>query len=154
MKAKEYYAKYHDALNTAAPGAIQTQMLYDFRHELDAMQKQRHAVSLTAQNGITRELNDKWNAVTALFESKDGKSPITKDAFLNWRTKGTEKVKKTIQHTATRMPSYADRKAILMACIRHDNCHAAHLVGSSVIDHSNPNSMATMAMIGQMACSG
>lgn len=94
MKAKEYYAKYHDAKDTAAPGAIQTQMLYDFRQELDALQKQRKAKTFAAQNGITRELNDKWNAVVALFEAKDGKSPIQKDTFINWRTKGSTQVKK------------------------------------------------------------
>lgn len=151
MKAKEYYAKYHDALNTAATGAIQTQMLYDFRRELDAMQKQRKAVSLTAQNGITRELNDKWNAVVSLFESKDGKSPIQKNGFLNWRTGGKTAAKNAIQQTASRLMSQASRREILLACIR---CDKTRREGRAAIDLENPNALTTSAMLGNMACAG
>lgn len=90
MKAKEYYELYRPAVKDHAPMAIQIQMMRAFQDEFHKVCDQRkHTIS--ARDNLIREFNDKWNAVARLFETKDGKTILETDAFINHMLKGDTK---------------------------------------------------------------
>lgn len=113
MKAKDYYWELHLAIKNHAPAAIQLQMLYAFEGEFRSLCQSRKAVTMQARDGIIRELNDKWNAVAALYEAKDGMTVLEKDAFVTYKAKGNQSLSRFIKNTANRpLPPMGYRRPI------------------------------------------
>lgn len=84
MKAKEYYQTYHDALLSQDEQTVDNacnELVIDLTKETQSLLNQRKAKSTHALCGVVREINDKYNAVVSLFESKDGVSPLKRDGF-------------------------------------------------------------------------
>lgn len=87
MKAKEYFAKYDDAIWEEAHDPVMrtdgpmAQMFIDFSVEMKDLIEQRNIKSDRAVPALIEELNQKWNAVVGLFEKKYGMSPIKRNAF-------------------------------------------------------------------------
>lgn len=83
MKAKEYYERI--MVNNPQTANEMVNAIGDVIDSLNqeakdiiAKRKVRHNDAVRA---VIRELNDKWNAIVALFEKKQGKSPIHRNAF-------------------------------------------------------------------------
>ena len=88
MKAKEYFAKYEEAIWYEAHdpeikrnGAM-AKMFIDFSAEIKSLISQRNIKSDRAISALINELNQKWNAVVGLFEKKYGVSPIKRNGFI------------------------------------------------------------------------
>ncbi len=87
MKAKEYFAKYDDAIwEEAHDPVIRTdgpmaQLLIDFSGEMKYLIEHRNIKYDRAIPALIEELNQKWNAVAGLFEKKYGMSPIKRKGF-------------------------------------------------------------------------
>jgi hypothetical protein len=87
MKAKEYFAKYDEAIWQEAhepevkkDGAM-AKMLIDFTSEMSGIIKARNIKTDQGLLGLIEELNVKWNAVVNLFTKKYGASPIRRDGY-------------------------------------------------------------------------
>lgn len=152
MKAKEYYAKYHDQLlsedDQNSLEAISS-LIYDLSMELKSLCETRNAKTDNAARSIVRELNDKYNAIVALFEAKDGGSPIRRNGFLTyWEKKlpGLGRVNKT----APRLSDMSQFRAKAGLGYSEGLPHRPHNVRMG-IDFSNPNALTTLAMLGSMA---
>lgn len=154
MKAKEYYAKYHDQLispdDQTSLEAI-SDLIYDFSMELKTMCEQRRAKTDDAARSIVRELNEKYNAIVALFEVKDGGSPICRDRFFTYWSKRIPGLKDADKkRTAARLSSMAQmRVAAGMGFSEGLPKRNSHV--RMRIDFSNPNALTTLAMFGMMA---
>ena len=87
MKAKEYFEKYDDDIWKEAhdPAVITdgafAKLFIDFCTETKLLAEQRKAKSDQSILAIIREQNQKWNAVSNLFEKKYGVSPLNRDGF-------------------------------------------------------------------------
>lgn len=89
MKAKEYYAKYHDGIlskdEEASNHAI-CSFINELSHETIDIIKQRRAQRVSAITAVFEQQNQKYNAVMSLFVSKDGFQPLISDGFIiHWR---------------------------------------------------------------------
>lgn len=151
MKAKEYYVKYHDQLlsedDQNSLEAISS-LIYDLSVELKSLCEIRNAKTDNAARSIVRELNDKYNAIVALFEAKDGGSPIRPNGFLTfWEHKlpGLARVNKT----ATRLSDMAKLRVEAGLGYSEGVPHRTHNIRTG-IDFSNPNALTTLAMLGNM----
>lgn len=84
MKAKEYYQKYHDGILSTSQNeqlaAIQ-QFLDELMKDFSALNKARGGRSVSAVAGAVSEINQKYNAVLALFEKNDGVKPMVDNGF-------------------------------------------------------------------------
>ena len=85
MKAKEYFAKYEaDALNEETCLKAITGILRELSDEVEPLCKSRHADTNAALAGVLKEINQKWNAISSLFEKKYGASPLKRNGFLEF----------------------------------------------------------------------
>lgn len=88
MKAKDYFAKYEQALasdNSDECSTAIAEMLNEMNSEVQNLLKVRHIKTDAGTFPIFKEMNQKWNAIVRLFEKKYGATPIVKDGFqLYW----------------------------------------------------------------------
>lgn len=88
MKAKDYFAKYEQALasdNSDECSTAIAEMLNEMNSEVQNLLKVRHVKTDAGTFPIFKEMNQKWNAIVRLFERKYGATPIVKDGFqLYW----------------------------------------------------------------------
>lgn len=88
MKAKDYFAKYEQALasdNSDECSTAIAEMLNEMNSEVQNLLKVRHVKTNAGTFPIFKEMNQKWNAIVRLFERKYGATPIVKDGFqLYW----------------------------------------------------------------------
>lgn len=88
MKAKDYFAKYEQALASVNSDECSTaiaEMLNEMNSEVQNLLKVRHVKTDAGTFPIFKEMNQKWNAIVRLFEKKYGATPIVKDGFqLYW----------------------------------------------------------------------
>lgn len=88
MKAKDYFAKYEQALASTNSDECSTaiaEMLNEMNSEVQNLLKVRHVKTDAGTFPIFKEMNQKWNAIVRLFEKKYGNTPIVKDGFqLYW----------------------------------------------------------------------
>lgn len=88
MKAKDYFAKYEQALasdNSDECSTAIAEMLNEMNSEVQNLLKVRHVKTDAGTFPIFKEMNQKWNAIVQLFEKKYGATPIVKDGFqLYW----------------------------------------------------------------------
>lgn len=88
MKAKDYFAKYEQALasdNSDECSTAIAEMLNEMNSEVQNLLKVRHVKTDAGTFPIFKEMNQKWNAIVRLFEKKYGATPIVKDGFqLYW----------------------------------------------------------------------
>lgn len=118
MKAKEYYAKYHDRLMSADPAISvggASELMDTMIWELNQLLKSRNAINSRAVCAIVSEVNDKFNAVVRLFESKDaGRDlPIHENDFVRAARQNISFVDRALQanenfrHLACKRAIYA-----------------------------------------------
>lgn len=84
MKAKDYFAKYEQALVSSDPeecSAAIADMLNEMNSEVQNLMKARHVKTDAGTFPVFKEMNLKWNAIVRLFEKKYGATPIVKDGF-------------------------------------------------------------------------
>ncbi len=68
MKAKEYYAKYGEQLmNPETENEALANLLSDLVHEAKTLMEQRKVRTDKSTLAIIDELNNKWNAISAMF---------------------------------------------------------------------------------------
>lgn len=83
MKAKEYYeqiiAKNPQTADEMANAV--GEVVGALNQEAKDIMVKRKVRRNDAVRAVIRELNDKWNAIVGLFEKKEGKSPIRRNAF-------------------------------------------------------------------------
>ena len=88
MKAKDYFAKYEQALasdNSDECSTAIAEMLNEMNSEVQNLLKVRNVKTDAGTFPIFKEMNQKWNAIVRLFEKKYGATPIVKDGFqLYW----------------------------------------------------------------------
>ena len=88
MKAKDYFAKYEQALVSSDAEECSTaitDMLNEMNSEVQNLLKVRHVKTDAGTFPIFKEMNQKWNAIVRLLEKKYGATPIIKDGFqLYW----------------------------------------------------------------------
>ncbi len=107
MKAKEYYEKYHDGIlshDEQEQLASISQFLNELIREFSALNKSRGGRSVSAVAGAVSEINQKYNAVVALFQKKDGVKPLIDNGF-------TTVLKKEIPEVAVILDMDRDAKA-------------------------------------------
>ena len=88
MKAKEYFDKYNENIyyettNTGDTNSV-SMLLRDMLQELLDICKKRNVVLDSAAIAVAREQNDKWNAISRLFEKKYNVTILKKDGFTKW----------------------------------------------------------------------
>lgn len=84
MRAKDYFEKHEEKLLKGDVKDI-SDLFIEMIEESQEILKQRKCKSNSAVAGIVREMNDKWNAVVAMFEKKhQGLSPLKRDGLKNY----------------------------------------------------------------------
>ena len=82
MRAIAYYAKYSEGLLNAETGKeTATNMIGEFLDEMKELIETRHIKTDRGAVGCVRELNEKWNAIVAIFEKRNGASPLIRNGF-------------------------------------------------------------------------
>lgn len=97
MKAIEYYEKYKDRifehitvedgiLTFAEPeiNIVVSDMFKEFCDESVELGRKRNTKCSEAVAALVKEQNQKWNAVSNIFEKKDGFSVILTDGYKIW----------------------------------------------------------------------
>lgn len=82
MKAKEYYAMLEKAKTDSEFMEVCNTVIKSLNQEAKDLIKSRSVKTGRGVASIIRELNDKWNAIVALFEKNHGISPLARNAFL------------------------------------------------------------------------
>lgn len=87
MKAKEYFAKYDEAIWQEAhndeflqDGAA-AKMFIEFMVETKDISESRNVKTDRGLIGVVRDQNSKWNSICNMFVKKYGVSPIKYDGF-------------------------------------------------------------------------
>lgn len=84
MKAKDYFEKYEERILNGDTQDI-SDLFIEMTKESQEIIKRRNCKSNSAAAGVVREMNDKWNAIVAMFEKKyHGLSPLRRDGFKNY----------------------------------------------------------------------
>lgn len=88
MKAKEYFEKYEERImkDFWAGGhreqyAAIREMARELSEEINVLMKKRGVKSVSGAMSILKELNDKWNAISRLFEKNYNLTPIRENGF-------------------------------------------------------------------------
>ena len=84
MRAKEYYAKYHDRIIAEASGdeaKVLHELMVEMSEETKDLIGRRNIKDVRALGAVIKESNDKWNALVRLFEKEHGASPLKVDGF-------------------------------------------------------------------------
>lgn len=118
MKAKEYYTKYHDRmLSTDHDTSLQaiSDLIGDLSREFKTIADSRNVRWNRAAYGILKELNDKYNAIVSLFETKDGFSPIRPNGFKLYWEREMPQLKGRLDSEAVRPKSLGDVRAEIAA---------------------------------------
>lgn len=88
MKAKEYYEQYGIAVLAESYHESKydelTKLISAFLKEMKATLKERHVSTDRGTVAIIREFNNKWNALSAIFEKKHGVTPLNRNGFLKF----------------------------------------------------------------------
>jgi hypothetical protein len=89
MTAKEYFSKYGELIIKewdTKSGENAQGFLLELSSEAEELCKIRRSNTNATFLAILKELNQKWNAVCALFEKKYGESPLIRNGFLEvWK---------------------------------------------------------------------
>lgn len=126
MKAKEYYEQIMSKNPQTADEMANAigDVVDGLNKEAKDIIKQRKVRRNDAVRAVVRELNDKWNAIVGLFEKKQGKSPIRRNAFWDaW-----------VHQMPELDPNYNPNRV--------------------TFDYSNPDVLTTLAMLGEFALKG
>lgn len=84
MKAKEYFEKYFEnAKNFEEIAENGKAMFRDMMKEYSEIKEKRNPKTVDGIVGIVRELNDKWNSVTAKVEQKFSTRIIKRNVIWN-----------------------------------------------------------------------
>lgn len=86
MKAKDYFEKYDESVYYGAlNGEFEAaeKLFFDFTREVKEIADQRNAQTNRAAVAIVKELNEKWNALAAMFKKKYGVEVLKRNAVLN-----------------------------------------------------------------------
>lgn len=88
MKAKEYFEQYGEGIynETVANGGtknISSLIKALLKEELDICEK-RHVKLFDGAAAVTREQNDKWNAIANLFVKKYGVEILKQNGYAKW----------------------------------------------------------------------
>ena len=84
MKAKEYFDKYSKQIIEEArrdESATIGKMYMDFVSEMKSMIESRHVKTDDGVIGIIGELNQKWNSIVNMFQTRCGDSPVARNGF-------------------------------------------------------------------------
>lgn len=87
MKAKDYFEKYENAIIEDVKGNSTSgisKLLIELSEEVEAIYRKRGGKSNCALIGVIKELNQKWNAIGALFEKRYGASPLKRNGFIKY----------------------------------------------------------------------
>ncbi len=87
-KAIDYYNEYRHrffgvGLRLEDINESLVKLIKDFINEMHELQKVRHVKRPEALASIIHELNQKWNALSRMFEKYHGVSPMKEDGFRN-----------------------------------------------------------------------
>ena len=87
MKAKDYFDKYESAFvendgEHAAKAA--TDLVIEMSKEVEKLYNARGGKTSSALAGVIKEINQKWNAISSLFEKKYGESPLKRNGFIDF----------------------------------------------------------------------
>ena len=86
MKAKDYYDKYGKAVFDETAGDEKPihlqEMLVAFLREMKDTIAQRKVSTDRGAVSVIKEMNEKWNALCAIFEKERGASPIRRNGLL------------------------------------------------------------------------
>lgn len=82
MKAKEYYKMIEETTTKDELLEVVNKIIDCLNEEAKELMKSRHVKTDRRLVAILREMNDKWNAISALFEKNHGISPLARNAFL------------------------------------------------------------------------
>lgn len=85
MKAIDYFEQYgeqvyQEALKSSCNDAL-SYLLGAFVREMKEIIASRKVQSNRGTVAVIRELNEKWNALVAIFEKRKGDSPIKRNGF-------------------------------------------------------------------------
>lgn len=84
MKAKEYFEKYDRLIVEEYPETKHlTDFLIELMREVEKLIDERKCKKADAGVSVIKEVNQKYNAVVALYEKKYGKSPLVRNGFLD-----------------------------------------------------------------------
>lgn len=145
MKAKEYYAKYHDQLpspNEKECFHAISDLILELSGEVKTIASQRKAKTNQATIGIIREINDKYNAIVSLFEAKDGASPIKRDGFMSFWKKEMPELKGKVEVHARRLTTSTQQEALYS-----EGFASSH---GPRINFTHPDALVTLAMLGMV----
>lgn len=86
MKAIEYFEQYGEAVFAEAMekghgDKALSDLMLAFVREMKDLIKSRNVQSNRGTVGVIREMNEKWNALVAIFEKHKGDSPIRRNGF-------------------------------------------------------------------------
>lgn len=87
MKAKDYLVKYGESVyREALDGKFEAgrELFLDFAREFREIAEQRGIKSDRAAVSLIKELNQKWNALAALFEAKYGEPVLKRNAVIDY----------------------------------------------------------------------
>lgn len=85
MKAKEYYAKYRDGLlspDIVISKKATSDFIIELSREVKTLADTRKCSTASAFIAIIREINQKYNAVLALFEKECLPIPLIQNGFI------------------------------------------------------------------------
>ena len=85
MKAIEYYEQfgervYQEAVKSSCNNAL-SDLVAAFVREMKELIDSRKVQSNRGTVAVIREMNEKWNALVAIFEKRKGDSPIKRNGF-------------------------------------------------------------------------
>ena len=84
MKAKEYFEKYKEAIILElAYGELNntSKLFFELSEEVEHIFIARKMARSSDVSSILKELNQKWNAISSLFEKEYGFSPLKRNGF-------------------------------------------------------------------------
>lgn len=84
MKAKDYFTKYESSIiNSDDKGFVDavSKMMIELNSEVKDLISARHIRTDSGTIAVFKEMNQKWNAIVRLFETKYGWSPIIRDGY-------------------------------------------------------------------------
>lgn len=83
MKANEYVNLYYEKIINGDSNAVQT-MVLSLSDEVIDICNRRNVKRLDAQVGAIREVNDKYNAIVRIVNSRYGSPIMKQDGFINF----------------------------------------------------------------------
>ena len=86
MKAKDYYEQYGEAVLSESyhdgKNDELSKLAIAFMREMKEIIDERHIKTDRATVAVIKEQNEKWNALSAIYEKKHGVTPLKRNGFL------------------------------------------------------------------------